>query len=431
MGRIVVKVGRPAACGAEAAQDASTRFAQAEPRPAGREGGLGAIGDALEFDALRRFYFQPALLVADLETLEAQCVVVPPGDVVAIGRGPDCEVSINSDRVSRRHAEVRHRGRSALAIRDLGSTNGTSVNGAPLAAGKDAPLRPGDVVLLGSSFLLRAFPLGSSPAHAAESFLFPLWVFLGQAAVESSSFLRCCHIVSAFEHLARVIACADLAHSPPTPSAQALLGKSKLSMGEWVQAARGALMRSPSDGAGASASPVGAMLRGADGAPESPKPLLENLNFAVEWRNANVGHGAPQADHAYRRPHADLSARVRETLETFPAFRDALVVSASDCRVAAAGEYRTQVVVHDPVWGFRRPIVARRTAPILPGAYLAVPGIDDLIGLGGRVRVGTCPECGAEELFVADGLAPTAPFTSPTTNHKAEARDLAAQNAGA
>lgn len=393
------------------------------PRVRGEgEGAFGLVGQSLEFDALRRFYFQPALLIVDLETLEAQCVVVPSSGAIALGRDPDCEVTIQSDRVSRRHAEVRPRGRSALAIRDLNSTNGTTVNNQPLAPGREVPLRPGDVALLGSHFLLRTFPLGSSPAHSGESFLFPLWVFLGQAQAESSHFLRCCQLVSGFEYLARLVAFLDLAAGPPTPSVQPLLGKSKLSMGEWIQAARGALTR-PDPGPRSAAT---LLLRDADGRPASPKDLLEHLNHAVRWRNDNVGHGAPQADASYRRAFGELADRFREVFELYPAFRDGLIVSVASCRVGADGLYSAQVTVHDPVWGFRRPMVARRRGPLVPGAYLVLPGCDDLVHLGDRLRVGGCPECGAQELFVADGPARTAPFTSPTTNHRADPEQIVA-----
>lgn len=416
MGRIVIRIGESEGAG-PSGRDLKTQFLQADGEG---DGAFGLVGQSLEFDALRRFYFQPALLIVDLETLEAQCVVVPSSGTITLGRDPDCEVAIQSDRVSRRHAEVRPRGRSALALRDLNSTNGTSVNNAVLPAGKEVPLRPGDVALMGSNFLLRTFPLGSSPANGGESFLFPLWVFLGQAQAEASHFLRCCHLVSGFEYLARLVTFVDLAAGPPTPSLQPLLGKSKLSMGEWIQAARGALTRT--DGGPRSAAAL--FLRDADGRPAPPKDLLEHLNYAVRWRNDNVGHGAPQADTAYRRPFGDLADRFREVFELFPAFRDGLIVSAATCRVAADGLYHAQVTVHDPVWGFRRPMMARRTSPLVPGVYLVLPGSDDLVQLRGGLRVAGCPECGAQELFVADGPARTAPFTSPTTNHRADPGQL-------
>ena len=53
----------------------------------------------------------------------------PLGDVpIVIGRGADCQVPVASEHVSRRHAEVReHEG--AYVLRDLGSKNGTMLNG--------------------------------------------------------------------------------------------------------------------------------------------------------------------------------------------------------------------------------------------------------------------------------------------------------------
>jgi len=47
---------------------------------------------------------------------------------VVIGRSKDCDVRVADPNVSRRHAEVRLEG-SAFWLHDLGSTNGTTVNG--------------------------------------------------------------------------------------------------------------------------------------------------------------------------------------------------------------------------------------------------------------------------------------------------------------
>jgi len=47
---------------------------------------------------------------------------------VVIGRSKDCEIRIADPNVSRRHAEVRQEG-TAYWVQDLGSTNGTTVNG--------------------------------------------------------------------------------------------------------------------------------------------------------------------------------------------------------------------------------------------------------------------------------------------------------------
>jgi hypothetical protein len=48
--------------------------------------------------------------------------------VVVIGRSKDCDIRVADPNVSRRHAEVRQEG-TAYWVQDLGSTNGTTVNG--------------------------------------------------------------------------------------------------------------------------------------------------------------------------------------------------------------------------------------------------------------------------------------------------------------
>jgi pSer/pThr/pTyr-binding forkhead associated (FHA) protein len=63
----------------------------------------------------------------------------------AIGRDEGCWLRLENTSVSRRHALVSRRG-DACRIRDLGSTNGTLVNGAAVTV---AELLPGDEVRLG------------------------------------------------------------------------------------------------------------------------------------------------------------------------------------------------------------------------------------------------------------------------------------------
>jgi hypothetical protein len=86
----------------------------------------------------------------------AQWVLVWPGGVVpirdtalVIGRSKDCDVPLADGNVSRRHAEI---GRSAdgFVLRDLDSTNGTTVNGRRV---KSAPVGEGDEITLGTSTL--------------------------------------------------------------------------------------------------------------------------------------------------------------------------------------------------------------------------------------------------------------------------------------
>lgn len=73
---------------------------------------------------------------------------IDPDSPVAIGRHPSCELAVPRSDISRRHAEVLFRdGRQW--VRDLGSTNGTFVNG-ELIEGERA-LSPGDRIEIGSS----------------------------------------------------------------------------------------------------------------------------------------------------------------------------------------------------------------------------------------------------------------------------------------
>jgi len=68
-----------------------------------------------------------------------------------IGRAPDCEVVIGDDaQVSRYHAELRVSGDQAV-VRDLGSSNGTRVNGEPVSGQR--PLQDGDRIRIGSQEL--------------------------------------------------------------------------------------------------------------------------------------------------------------------------------------------------------------------------------------------------------------------------------------
>lgn len=75
--------------------------------------------------------------------------------LLTIGRAPTNELSIDRKEVSRLHAVV-ERFPSGWSIRDLGSTNGTTVNGQPLRQGRI--LRDGDRVEIGPARLLFRAP---------------------------------------------------------------------------------------------------------------------------------------------------------------------------------------------------------------------------------------------------------------------------------
>ena len=69
---------------------------------------------------------------------------------LVIGRLPECGVVLADSNVSRRHAELRRAGDSVV-LTDLGSTNGTRVNGAPI---RERVLVSGDEVSVGSTTLI-------------------------------------------------------------------------------------------------------------------------------------------------------------------------------------------------------------------------------------------------------------------------------------
>lgn len=62
------------------------------------------------------------------------------------GRGPECHIRPNSEWVSRQHCMLRVSNAGAI-IRDLGSTNGTLVNGTRIVG--DCCLNPGDTLQVG------------------------------------------------------------------------------------------------------------------------------------------------------------------------------------------------------------------------------------------------------------------------------------------
>jgi hypothetical protein len=66
---------------------------------------------------------------------------------VSIGRLPECDVVLGDPNVSRRHAEIRRQGTGFVVV-DLGSTNGTRVNGAGV---KERRLNDGDEITVGGT----------------------------------------------------------------------------------------------------------------------------------------------------------------------------------------------------------------------------------------------------------------------------------------
>jgi signal transduction histidine kinase len=73
------------------------------------------------------------------------------GAALALGRDPANALRLSDVEVSRRHAELRPGGPGRYRVVDLGSANGTFLNGEPV---DEAPLGPGDRIQVGQTVLL-------------------------------------------------------------------------------------------------------------------------------------------------------------------------------------------------------------------------------------------------------------------------------------
>lgn len=83
-----------------------------------------------------------------------------------LGRDPTCQIVLTLPPISRRHAAIRH-GARGYSLFDLGSANGTSLNGSAVGE-KALSLHPGDVIELAGAVRLH---FEQSPGEAAALIL--------------------------------------------------------------------------------------------------------------------------------------------------------------------------------------------------------------------------------------------------------------------
>lgn len=95
-----------------------------------------------------------ALLIIRRPGVAEQQAVLPEGEVT-IGRTEDNGIVIDDPRVSRRHANISP-GPSGYRIQDLGSSNGTRVNGKKVGA-EGHLLENGDQIALGGNQVLLSY----------------------------------------------------------------------------------------------------------------------------------------------------------------------------------------------------------------------------------------------------------------------------------
>jgi hypothetical protein len=86
---------------------------------------------------------------ADGREFEDSCAVSAYAINVVIGRG-DADLLIQSAAVSRQHASLNGT-REELTLSDLGSSNGTSINGVPCLEGEIMFVEPGDILVFGDA----------------------------------------------------------------------------------------------------------------------------------------------------------------------------------------------------------------------------------------------------------------------------------------
>jgi pSer/pThr/pTyr-binding forkhead associated (FHA) protein len=67
---------------------------------------------------------------------------------LSIGRSNDRDLTIDDDRVSRKHAHLERRGAEWYLVDD-GSANGTTINRSKLPAGESRPVKAGDRIGIG------------------------------------------------------------------------------------------------------------------------------------------------------------------------------------------------------------------------------------------------------------------------------------------
>jgi len=102
------------------------------------------------------------LLVVDNDT--SSIFHLPRSGAVVIGRAPEIELRVNHASVSRRHATIRIDD-GVVRIADLGSHNGTRVNGEPVHEARI--LASGDVATVGDVVLVLHFSTPATPARGS------------------------------------------------------------------------------------------------------------------------------------------------------------------------------------------------------------------------------------------------------------------------
>jgi two-component system response regulator HydG len=138
-----------------------------KPDDAGQATAVQAAPTSIPAGAVRAFVLR---VVSGPDTGKAFTVDASSGRVL-VGQGPACAVKLDDRTASRRHAALEPEG-GALRVTDLGSTNGTFVNGLRVY---DAALNGGETLHVGDT-VLRVEAGGASPGASSPETSFGAFV---------------------------------------------------------------------------------------------------------------------------------------------------------------------------------------------------------------------------------------------------------------
>jgi pSer/pThr/pTyr-binding forkhead associated (FHA) protein len=212
-------------------------------------------------------------------------------DRMVLGRGEECDISINHPSVSRVHAEIRRLGEGRYEFVDLGSANGVRVNGAELPS---TLLDSRDVIELGDVFL-KYLPAGEIFIAGGED---TGRQFLSTAPQGMSSGVKFA-IVASILAIAIIVGLALRSpEPPPAPIAQSTTGDK---LAQTLRDARTLLAQGDTEGA----------MQKANTIPEGSN-LRESADFkAVQdaWADALFNKALATQDASEKRGFLDRIAR--------------------------------------------------------------------------------------------------------------------------
>jgi pSer/pThr/pTyr-binding forkhead associated (FHA) protein len=144
--------------------DVMATFEESDPAAAG-----GAVtGRAMATDTMVftvPHVISPSAILREIRADGTRREVRVDGSLLTIGRAPDNHVVVADRRVSRHHARIQAR-HGSLVLSDLGSTNGTQVNGSRV---DEMVLGEGDRIEIGSTLLVvEAVPAVAGQSAAAD-----------------------------------------------------------------------------------------------------------------------------------------------------------------------------------------------------------------------------------------------------------------------